>query len=362
MNITAQAAELKKLLKPFSMFDGKLLIDTRTGTLAATNDTLFLSVTASIFQTTEAQRVAVDIDKLLTIVNKAAGPVQITCAPGDYRLQITNKSARYELVGSTNWYGEFPQVPEGTVSFELPTKELKRITSFAAIASDASSRFDYVGSVQVLALSVPKAMTAAGSDGIRLMAAAAPCPITGPDKELLIPLPGIKALSIFDEETVLVTAWETAVMFATPTTVLAVKQLAKKFPSCTDLIPTKFDMIAKVDAKVAAEALDRVLPMIHSESKTRPVEMIFKAGVLTLATHGDVGTAAETTALRMVTPDPLFEEDFSAIIRANADYLLDFFKSVAGEVTIKAGAGNAPLLLEANDKSMLLAKIAGGSQ
>src|SRR5271157_5438087 len=104
MNITAQAAELKKLLKPFSLFSGKLLIETAKGMLTATDDTLFLSITSSIFRTDVAERVAVDIDKLTAIINRASGPVRIITNPGDYRMEICNKSAIYDLVGSTNWY------------------------------------------------------------------------------------------------------------------------------------------------------------------------------------------------------------------------------------------------------------------
>src|SRR5271157_5205597 len=172
MNITAQASDLKKLLKPFSLFSGKLLIDTAKGTLTATDDTLFLSITSSIFRTDVAERVAVDIDKLAAIINRASGPVRIECAPGDYRLKIHNKSATYDLVGSNAWYGEFPNLADPEFSFELPTKALKQVTAFAAIASDASSRFDYVGSVQVQVGALR--LTATGSDGVRLMMAASP--------------------------------------------------------------------------------------------------------------------------------------------------------------------------------------------
>jgi len=360
VNITAQASDLKKLLKPFSLVGGKVLIDTGAGTLTATDDTLFLSVASSIFRTEVAERVAVDSDKLTTIVNRAAGPVNITCDPGDYRMQITNRAARYELVGSTNWYGEFPDLMNPDFSFELPTKALRQVTAFAAIASDASSRFDYVGSVQVRVGA--GILTAAGSDGIRLMTAYSPFVLPNDAPDLLIPLPGVKALPILDAEVVAVKVVNGTIFFTTPTTTLGVKQLAKKFPSYQDLIPKTFEMVARVDAKAMAEALDRVAPMIHSESKNRPLEMKLEPGTMSLSTQSDVGSASETVALTVEEPDSLFEEIPMLLLRANADHLSDFFRDVAGPVTIKAGGPKAPLLLVAEGKSMLLALIAGGSQ
>ena len=363
MNITAQAAELKKLLKPFSLFSGKLLIETAKGTLTATDDTLFLSISSSIFRTDVAERVAVDIDKLAAIINRASGPVQIECAPGDYRLKIHNKSAVYDLVGSNAWYGEFPDLTNSEFSFELPTKALKQVTAFAAIASDASSRFDYVGSVQVQAIAAT--LKATGSDGVRLMSAYVPIPYGGKQLdylELLIPLPGVKALAILDTDTVTVKMAGGTIFFLTPTITLGVKQLAKKFPSYQDLIPKDFEMVARVDAKEMAEALDRVAPMIAGDSKNRPVEMNFEASSLLLATHSDAGNAAETVALAVEKPDPLFDEEFRIVVRVNHEYLLDFFRAVAGPITIKASANRAPLLLEAEGKSLLVALIAGGSQ
>ncbi len=364
MNITAQAADLKKLLKPFSLFGGKLLIDTGAGRLNATDDTLFLSIASSIFRTEVAERVAVDIDKFLAIVNRAAGPIQIVCEPGDYRLKITNRAARYELVGSNSWYGEVPDLTSPEFLFELPTKTLRQITAFAAIASDASSRFDYVGSVQVQIGALR--LIAAGSDGIRLMIATSPMVTglrpSGDYPELLIPLPGVKALPILDADTVTVKVVNGTIFFITPTITLGVKQLAKKFPPYQDLIPKTFELVARVDAKEMAEALDRIAPMIAGESKNRPVELNFEASSLLLSTHSDAGNAAETVTLTIEKPDPLFEETFQMTIRANADHLSDFFRDVAGPVTIKAGGPKAPLLLVAENKSMLLAVIAGGSQ
>ena len=79
-----------------------------------------------------------------------------------------------------------------------------------------------------------------------------------------------------------------------------------------------------------AEALDRIAPMIAGESKNRPVELNFEASNLLLSTRSDAGNAAEPVALTVEKPDPLFEEGFQTVTRVNHEFLLDFFRDVAG--------------------------------
>jgi DNA polymerase-3 subunit beta len=139
---------------------------------------------------------------------------------------------------------------------------------------------------------------------------------------------------------------ESKIRFAFDDAVLTSKLIDGTFPDYQRVIPEGNDKQLEVDAKVLADAVDRVSAI--SSEKSRAVKLSLESGSLTLsASSPDEGNATEEVEVAY--------EGEALEIGFNAGYLLDITRQIEGSKArlLLADAASPTILSEADDAGTL---------
>ena len=147
-------------------------------------------------------------------------------------------------------------------------------------------------------------------------------------------------------ESVSVALSDTRVRFAFDSVVLTSKLIDGTFPDYERVIPVGNDKVLEVDARVFAQAVDRVSTI--STDKSRAVKLALRAGSLVLsASSPESGTATEEIEIGY---------DGEAIeIGFNSRYLLDITQQIEGDDArfVMADAGSPTIVQDAQHAGAL---------
>jgi DNA polymerase III sliding clamp (beta) subunit (PCNA family) len=195
---------------------------------------------------------------------------------------------------------------------------------------------------------------AAATDGARLALTSAP--YEGADKfDYVLPLPAVAAILNLEGDTVEVSETDSYLYFSAGNVSLFAAKLAKEFVDYSSYLPKSFAVKYQVDADMFKNALLTVKPLVSDQGEPG-IAVHFLDNLVTVTDLA--GAATDQADYVQLEPDENFEPT-PATIKINLDHLLSFFANISGPVTISCNGPKMPIWLEANNKQMLLAVLAG---
>ncbi|MDA5194641.1 DNA polymerase III subunit beta [Govanella unica] len=286
--------------------------------------------------------------------------IELSFSTEDQRLHL--KSGRSKFTLSCLPSSDFPEMSEGAMphQFALTASELKELmdkTRFAV--STEETRYYLNGIYFHVTDAAPDAeggasagpvLRAVATDGHRLARVELPAPDGSRGMPgVIIPRKTVGELRKLIDEldgTIQVALSDTKVRFSFAGATLTSKLIDGTFPDYTRVIPVGNDKELTVDAKLFAEAVDRVSTI--STDKTRSVKLALESGRVTLSVMSpDNGTATEEIAVSY--------EGSAMEIGFNARYLLDILSQITGGVVqvLLADAASPTLMRDAQDGEAL---------
>jgi DNA polymerase-3 subunit beta len=247
---------------------------------------------------------------------------------------------------------EYPTVAGGTLPhvFTISAGELRQMLDRTRFAMSTEETRHYLNGVYLHTAEHDgiAVIRAAATDGHRLSRVEAPLPDGAAGMPgIILPRKAVVELrKLLDgvEVDVEVALSAAKVRFAFGDIMLISKLIDGTFPDYERVIPINNDKFLTVDAKLLAEAVDRVSTI--STEKSRAIKLSLSTGSLTLSSaSADAGSATEE-----------IEASYSAAdmeIGFNAKYLLDIVAQIVGEsVTFNVlGSGSPAIIQDAADVS-----------
>ncbi len=249
---------------------------------------------------------------------------------------------------------DFPNIAAGELphSFALSARDLRTIIDRAAFAVSTEETRYYLNGIFLHAATHDGvgALRAVATDGHRLARVEMPLP-EGADgmQGVIVPRKTVGELRKLAEDTnedVRIALSDTKVCLSFDSVVLTSKLIDGTFPDYERVIPVGNDKTMDVDAKLFAEAVDRVSTI--SSEKSRAVKLSLQDGMLTLsATGADNGSATEEIEVGY-SSEPLE-------IGFNSRYLLDITRQIEGEGAqfTMADAASPTVIRDGSDPSAL---------
>lgn len=278
--------------------------------------------------------------------------IELNFSPEDQRLQLKAGRSRFTL--SCLPSSDFPEMSEGALphQFTLTAAELKELVDKTRFAVSTEETRYYLNGIyfHVTDGVDEPVLRAVATDGHRL----ARVELTAPDGSrgipgVIIPRKTVGELRKLIDEidgSIQIALSDTKIRFSFGEAVLTSKLIDGTFPDYTRVIPTGNDKEMTVDAKLLAQAVDRVSTI--STDKTRSVKLSLEAGRLNLSvTSPDSGNATEELAVSY--------EGAPMEIGFNARYLLDILSQITGGVVqvMLADAASPTLMRDSTDSEAL---------
>lgn len=249
---------------------------------------------------------------------------------------------------------DFPVMAEGELphNFTLSSNVLTNIIDKTRFAVSTEETRYYLNGIYLHAaeISAQPVLRAVATDGHRLAQINVPLPEGAADMPgIIVPRKAVAELrKLIDEEgiDIGVSLSESKIRFQVGGSVLTSKLIDGTFPDYQRVIPEGNDKIMEVDAKVFAEAIDRVSTV--STEKSRAVKMSLEEGKATIAANSpDNASASEEIVVDYNADD--IEIGF------NSRYLLDIASQIDGGTAqfVMADAVSPTLIKDAGNADAL---------
>ena len=290
---------------------------------------------------------------LYEIVRKLPEGSQVELdADGENQLVLSSGRSRFTLTCLPT--DDFPVLSGGDMGheFTLPVGEVKALIDKTRFAISTEETRYYLNGVYLHAgeQDGTAVLRAVATDGHRLARVDAPLPKGAKGMPgVIIPRKTVAELrKLVDETTddISIGLSESKIRFSFDDAVLTSKLIDGTFPDYQRVIPEGNDKKLEVDAKVLADAVDRVSAI--SSEKSRAVKLSLESGSLTLsASSPDEGNATEEVEVDY--------EGEALEIGFNAGYLLDITRQIEGSKArlLLADAASPTILSEADDAGTL---------
>jgi DNA polymerase-3 subunit beta len=291
---------------------------------------------------------------LYEIVRKLPDGAQVEIETSGENGRLTLRAGRAEFTLACLPREDFPTMSTGDLphQFSMMAEDLRALVDRTRFAISTEETRYYLNGIY---LHTPDTdggtvMRAVATDGHRLarVELAAPAGSEGMPG-VIVPRKAVAELRKLVDETVdsvSVSLSDTRIRFAFDSVVLTSKLIDGTFPDYERVIPVGNDKVLEVDARVFAQAVDRVSTI--STDKSRAVKLALKAGNLVLsASSPENGTATEEIEIGY---------DGEAIeIGFNSRYLLDITQQITGDNArfIMADAGSPTIVQDAQDEGAL---------
>jgi len=340
MNITIErAALLRSLGHVQSVVEKRTTIPILSNvSLKAANGELSLAATDMDLEIQETVPATVDVPggitapahTLFDIVRKLqeGSQIEIKVEPDGSRMTIRSGRSQFRL--SCLPMEDFPQLSSGDLrhAFSLPAADLRGLIDRTRFAVSTEETRYYLNGIYLHAARAgaePK-LRAVATDGHRLARVEINLPEGAGDiPGVIIPRKTVGEIrKLIDEaaDAIQISLSDTKIRFAFDTVIITSKLIDGTFPDYERVIPTNNDKILDVDARLFAQAVDRVA--VISTEKSRAVKLAVAPGVMTLsATSPEAGSAIEE--LEVDYNDARMEIGF------NSRYLLDITQQIQGE-------------------------------
>ena len=364
MKLTIERAELLKALSHVqSVVERRNTIPILSNVmLAAADGKLALTATDLDLAFIESINARVDVGGVTTapaltlhdIVRKIPEGAQIdlmVTAEGQ-RLQVAAGRSRFTL--SCLPAQDFPEIKDDNLPhrFKLTAADLKRLIDKTRFAVSTEETRYYLNGIyfHIADIDDVPVLRAVATDGHRLARVELPAPAGAKGMPgVIVPRKTVNELrKLIDEFTgeISIGLSDSKIRFTFNDAVLSSKLIDGTFPDYGRVIPANNDKVAELDAKLFADAVDRVSTI--STDKTRAVKLALSDDKLELSvTSPDNGTATdELTATYSGTP---LEVGF------NSRYLLDILAQIDGNTAqvLLADAASPTLLKDAEDEGAL---------
>jgi DNA polymerase-3 subunit beta len=247
---------------------------------------------------------------------------------------------------------DFPDLASGDManSFSLPVADLKALIEKTRFAISTEETRYYLNGIYLHEVDKGSFLRAVATDGHRLAQAQVARPegargmpgVIVPRKTVL----EIVKLMEGEDGEVEIALSSSKIRFAVGRLVLTSKLIDGTFPDYERVIPRNNDKIMTVDAKLFANAVDRVSTI--SLEKSRAVKMNLGQGRLTLTVNNPDSGSAEEEIAADYDRDPLD-------IGFNSRYLMDVAGQItSGEMTFRlADAGSPTIVADPADEAAL---------
>ena len=331
-----------------------LKLDAGDGKLALNATDMDLDIIESVAcEITTGGSTTAPAHTLYEIVRKLPEGSQVELdADGESQLVLSSGRSRFTLTCLPT--DDFPVLSGGDMSheFTLPAGEVKALIDKTRFAISTEETRHYLNGIYLHASEQDgtAVLRAVATDGHRLARVDTPLPKGAQGMPgVIIPRKTVAELrKLVDETTddISIGLSESKIRFAFDNAVLTSKLIDGTFPDYQRVIPEGNDKKLEVDAKVLADAVDRVSAI--SSEKSRAVKLSLESGSLTLsASSPDEGNATEE--VEVVYEGEALEIGF------NAGYLLDITRQIEGSKArlLLADAASPTILSEADDAGTL---------
>lgn len=330
-------------------------LDARNGHLALTATDLDLVFVEGIDAATGVPGVttapALTLHDIVRKIPEGA-QVELSHADEGQRLQVVAGRSRFTLACLPA--DDFPAIADDNLPhrFRLAAADLKRLIDKTRFAVSTEETRYYLNGIYLHVAEVggQSMLRAVATDGHRLARVELPAPSGSKGMPgIIIPRKTVGELRKLIEEVaddIEVALSATKIRFAFGAAVLTSKLIDGTFPDYMRVIPTGNDKVVELDAKLLAEAVDRVSTI--STEKTRAVKLALEQDRLRLSvTSPDNGAATED--LEVTYAGDAMEIGF------NARYLMDILAQIDGNVAqvLLADMASPTLLRDAQDGAAL---------
>ncbi|HIM41599.1 MAG TPA: DNA polymerase III subunit beta [Rhodospirillales bacterium] len=290
---------------------------------------------------------------LYEIVRKLPEGSQVELdADGEGQLQLTSGRSRFSLACLPT--DDFPVLSGGDMGheFSLPMAEIRALIDKTRFAISTEETRYYLNGIYLHAAERDgvAVLRAVATDGHRLASVECPLPDGAAGMPgVIVPRKTVTELrKLIDETTddIAVGLSETKIRFSFDNAVLTSKLIDGTFPDYQRVIPEGNDKKMEINAKVFADAVDRVSAI--SSEKSRAVKLNLTNDNLTLsASSPDDGNATEEVEASY--------QGEELEIGFNAAYLLDITRQIEGSNArlLLADAASPTILSEVDDASTL---------
>ncbi|MBW7837125.1 MAG: DNA polymerase III subunit beta [Sphingomonadales bacterium] len=364
MKLTIERAELLKALSHVqSVVERRNTIPILSNVkLAAEDGKLALTATDLDLAFIEAIDARVDVGGVTTapaltlhdIVRKIPEGAQIdlTVTGEGQRLQVAAGRSRFTL--SCLPAQDFPEIKDDNLPhrFKLSASDLKRLIDKTRFAVSTEETRYYLNGIyfHVADSDGGQVLRAVATDGHRLARVEMPAPAGAKGMPgVIVPRKTVNELrKLIDEFAgeISVGLSDSKIRFTFNDAVLSSKLIDGTFPDYGRVIPANNDKVAELDARLFADAVDRVSTI--STDKTRAVKLTLNGNKLELSvTSPDNGAA--TDELAATYGGVPLEVGF------NSRYLLDILAQIDGNMAqmLLADAASPTLLKDAEDEGAL---------
>ena len=291
---------------------------------------------------------------LYDIVRKLPDGAQVEMINGADDGKLTLQAGRSRFALQSLPQEDFPSMTAGSLPhrFALPAAALSRLIEKTRFAISTEETRYYLNGIYLHAVDSKRGpmLRAVATDGHRLAQVDFPLPDGAREMPgVIVPRKTVLELQkLIDgaDVPVEVGVSDTKIRFEFGGIVLTSKLIDGTFPDYGRVIPTDNSKALKVNAKLFAEAVDRVSTI--SSEKSRAVKLSMNEGRLTLTvSNPDSGSATEELAVSY--------EDSPLDIGFNSRYLLDITAELDGsEAVFELADSGSPTLIRDNDDETAL--------
>ena len=331
-----------------------VLLEAADGRLSQTATDLDLAIVESVpADVAQPGAITTPAHTLYDIVRKLPDGAQVELALDGEAQKLTLSAGRSRFVLACLPREDFPVMAEDDMphKFALPVDDLRRLIDKTRFAISTEETRFYLNGIY---MHVPEddagALIAVATDGHRLARVRLDQPQGAAGMPgIIVPRKAVGEVhKLLDEAegAVNIALSDSKIRFEFGEAVLTSKLIDGTFPDYTRVIPTANDKDLEVDAKLLADAIDRVSTI--SSEKSRAVKLRLDTDKVTLAVNSpDSGSATEEVAAGYAA-EPIE-------IGFNARYVLDIMGQVDGDnVKISLADAAAPTLVrDGADESAL---------
>lgn len=330
-------------------------LDATDGKLAMTATDLDLAIVESVdADISENGTITTPAHTFYDIVRKLpeGAQIELTFGGDDPRLELASGRSNFKLTCLPR--EDFPVMAEGDLphQFSIDAVELKRLIDKTRFAISTEETRYYLNGIyfHVAETGGIKTLRAVATDGHRLARVELPVPEGASGMPgIIVPRKTINELRRLIEDfdgPIEVRLSDTKIRFDFDNAVLTSKLIDGTFPDYQRVIPEGNDKTMEINAKVFADAVDRVSAI--SSEKSRAVKLSLTSDSLTLsASSPDDGNATEEVEASY--------QGEELEIGFNAAYLLDITRQIEGSNArlLLADAASPTILSEVDDTSAL---------
>jgi DNA polymerase-3 subunit beta len=323
-----------------------MLLEAAEGQLNLTATDLDLAVVESVAADVSTPgAITTPAHTLYDIVRKLPDGAQVELEYKGAEQRLTLSAGRSRFVLACLPREDFPVMAEDALPhrFDVPVDDLKRLIDKTRFAiSTEETRFYLNGIYLHVADGQEPTLVGVATDGHRLARVRLPMPMGAAGMPgVIVPRKTVQEVrKLLDEAEgkVQVSLSESKIRFDLENAVLTSKLIDGTFPDYVRVIPNNNDKELEVDAKLFAEAIDRVSTI--SSEKSRAVKLMLEADKLTLAVNSpESGSATEELAAS-------YGSD-AMEIGFNARYVLDIMGQIEGDVVqVSFADAAAPTLVQ----------------